>query len=211
MIGVPRRRRASRGIDLVDAHELMMPEPSSELRGSTLVLSRLSVEDAAPVWEAVEESKAQLMPWLGWCHEGYDMDESVRWASLSRESWDRKEMFNFVIAKAASSHVVGTCGLNQIDWTNRRANLGYWIRTTECGRGFATEAARLLACFGLGELPLMRLEIVVPVGNHTSERVPTKLGAAHEGVLRNRVWLCELAHDAVSYSLTPADLPRLER
>ena len=175
------------------------------------MLSRLSDEYAAPMWEAVEESKLQLIPWMAWCHEGYDLDESVGWATLSRESWDRLEMFNFVIVEAANSHVIGTCGLNEVDWTNRRASLGYWVRTAECGRGFATEAARLLACFGLAELHLMRIEIVVAVGNRASERIPAKLGAAQEGILRNRVWLCGRAHDAVSYSLTPADLPRLRR
>ena len=98
------------------------------------------------------------------------------------------------------------CGLNRIDHENRRANLGYWIRTSRTGSGIATAVTRLLARWAFQELKLNRIEIVVATGNQSSQRVAEKAGARREGTLRNRIKVREDLHDAIMYSLVPGDL-----
>ena len=184
---------------------------SLRLRGRGILLRLTTDDDIAALWEATVASKSELIPWLAWCHEDYSLEEAAQWLALCRDGWAARDMFYFAVTDEAGGPIIGACGLNHVDWPNRRANLGYWVRTGEHGRGVATEAARLLARYALEELGLARLEIVVGCGNQASERVAVKLGATREGVLRNRLWLGGRSHDAVSYSLTGEDLPRLKQ
>lgn len=48
---------------------------------------------------------------------------------------------------------------------------------------------------------LIRLEILIAVGNTASQRVAEKVGAVREGILRKRLVLHDEAHDAVMFSL----------
>jgi len=96
---------------------------------------------------------------------------------------------------------LGGCGLNYLDRFNRRANLGYWVRASETGRGVATRAVRLLIDWAARETDLDRLEIVVALDNNASLRVAEKAGAVREGVLRHRLWIHGVAHDAAVFSI----------
>ena len=89
---------------------------------------------------------------------------------------------------------------------HRFANLYYWVRSSRRGEGIATIATRLVARYGLVQLGLNRIEIVVAVGNLASIRVAEKVGATHEGVLRSRIALPDSISDALMFSLIPADL-----
>ena len=72
---------------------------------------------------------------------------------------------------------LGGCGLNQIDHANGRANLGYWVRSSAVGRGVATAAVQLVRQWGFEQTSLLRLEVVIAVGNLASHRVAEKAGA----------------------------------
>jgi RimJ/RimL family protein N-acetyltransferase len=143
---------------------------------------------------------------MAWAHEGYREDEARRWVEAGPDAWDRGETFDFLVTDRVTGAVLGGCGLNQVEQLNRRANLGYWTRTSATERGVATEAAAVAAHYGLGELGLARLEIVAATANLASQRVAAKLGAVREGVMRNRFWLQGRPEDGVLFSLVPADL-----
>ena len=162
--------------------------------------------DVEPLWEAARESMEELQRWMAWFHDGYGASDVKAWVESSQRGWESDDDFNLVITEPGSGSVLGACGLNKVDRVNRSANLGYWVRSTETGRGVATEAAALVAHWGLGVLGLSRLEVVVATGNTASLRVAEKLGAVREGVARNRFWLRGAAHDGVVFSLVAADL-----
>jgi ribosomal-protein-serine acetyltransferase len=178
------------------------------LRGRTVVLRPPRDDDAQAIWDAVRESVTEVGAWLPWCHAAYGLDDALAWVRASRDARARGDECAFVVTDAAEGALLGGCGLNQVEAVNRRANLGYWVRTAATGRGVATEAARLVAEFALTVLGLGRLEIVAATGNQASQRVAEKLGAVREGILRNRFWLGGEPVDGVLYSLVPADLGR---
>ena len=71
--------------------------------------------------------------------------------------------------------------------------------------GIATETVRLAARYGFEKLGLQRIEIVISKDNSPSNKVAQKSGAVREGLLRNRLRIHGLAHDAYMYSLLPED------
>jgi RimJ/RimL family protein N-acetyltransferase len=95
--------------------------------------------------------------------------------------------------------------MNFIDWPHRRANLGYWLRTSATGRGYASDAARSLAHWGLAALGFQRIEIVAAIDNVASQRTAARAGATREGVLRNRCLVNSAPRDAVMYSFVLGD------
>ena len=184
---------------------------STELRAGTLLIRPFRAADIDAVYEAVRESITELSSWLAWCHPEYSKDETAAHILSSREAWRKEEEFNFGIFNAETSAFIGSVGLNQINRQYRMANLGYWVRTSHTGRGVASTAARLVAEFGLKELGLQRIEILVGIENRASQRTAEKTGACREGILRKRLRTKDEPLDAVMYSLIAEDLKIVNR
>jgi RimJ/RimL family protein N-acetyltransferase len=140
-----------------------------------------------------------------WCHPNYAIEEARSWIDLQVSAFAKGEEHEFAIFDP-SGRYAGGCGVNLIVQSQRRANLGYWVRSSEMGKGVAVAAVRLVAAWAFQNTGLERLEIVVAVGNTRSQRVAEKAGAVREGVLRRRLLLHDTLHDAVMYSLVRGDL-----
>lgn len=159
------------------------------------------LEDAEAVVDAVLESRTDLQPWMPWCHPAYSLNDSRSWLDAQVPAFQAGTAFEFAIVSADGAYV-GGCGLNQIDRINRRANLGYWVRSTATRQGVATAAVRALRDWAFEATDLVRLEIVVASGNAASHRVAEKAGAAREGSLIRRLVLHGALVDATMFSLT---------
>jgi ribosomal-protein-serine acetyltransferase len=165
------------------------------------------LDDGQAVVNAVLESLAHLQPWMPWCHAKYSLIDSRSWLEAQVPAFEAGTAFEFAIL-SADGEFLGGCGLNQIDKINRRANLGYWVRSSATGQGVATGAVRALRDWAFAATDLVRLEIVVAVGNAASHRVAEKVGAVYEGTLIRRLMLHGTLRDAAMFSLT-RDLPTL--
>lgn len=165
--------------------------------------------DAAALYEAARESVEEVGRWLPWCHPEYTKAEAEEWTAAQPLAWDAGEMYTFVIEDQAG-RMVGHCGINGISAVHRKGNLGYWIRTARTGCGFATAATRLVARFGLEELKLFRIQVVVAIGNEASRRVAEKAGALYEGLQRNLLVHDGRPIDAHMYCFLPEHLPSLQ-
>ena len=176
------------------------------LADGRLLLRPWRSADVAVLHDAVRESVDSVGRWLPWCNAGYGLERAEAWVAQCRDNWRNGEQFAFAVCDAASGELLGGCGLNQFNDMHRSANLGYWVRTSRQGQGVAAAAARLVARFGFIELGLIRIEIITLPDNHASRRVAAKLGAAFEGMARQRLWAWDRAHDAAVYALIPGDL-----
>jgi RimJ/RimL family protein N-acetyltransferase len=169
-------------------------------------LRRYQVTDIPLLYEAVRESISEISPWMPWCHPDYSMEDSETWVLARDEAWANEVEHSFVITDAQTGAFLGAVGLNQFNRDHRFANLGYWMRSSRARRGAATTATLLTARIALRTMALQRIEILAAVGNRASQRVAEKAGAKKEGVLRNRLSIRGLPHDAVMYSLIASDL-----
>ena len=158
------------------------------------------VADIDAIYEAVRESIPDIAPWMPWCHAGYSRDETVAWGESRQTDWDGKVEFSFVIEQE-NGRVLGSCGLNQFDFPNGTANLGYWVRTSATRQGVATRAVGLLQAWAFTNTELHRLEIKAAVDNVASQQVALKSGAIREAILKQRLLLHGCRHDAVLFSI----------
>ena len=167
-----------------------------ELRDEEIRLRPPVEADAEAIASAVQASLVELARWMPWAVEGYDAAMALAWI---RKKFDPSEQGFLIIA--SDDEIVGTCGLNRFDAMNARAELGYWLRSDRTGHGWATRATRLVAQYGIGELDLQRIEIIMSTRNEASRRVAERAGAKHEGILRNRIRLPDGQHDGHMYSI----------
>lgn len=165
-----------------------------------ILLRPYAPDDAPWLFEAARESSAEVYLWLPWCRPEYTLAEAQDWIARQVPLFAAGTSFSFVI-EGAGGQFLGGCGLNQIDPIHRRANLGYWVRTSAAGRGIATAAVRQLAAWAFASTELVRLEIVAAVGNLASIRVAEKAGAIREGIARTRLLMHGTSHDAVVFSI----------
>jgi len=179
---------------------------SFSLNDGVVMLRPLRADDAFSMYEAVRESLDDLKPWMSWAHDGYQQNETVDWITVARARWSDGSYFGFAITDAKDELFLGGCSLSHIHPLYHFCNLGYWIRSGQRGRGFAGRATLLAARFAIERLKLVRVEIVIAVGNEASLKVADKIGAHREGVLHNRMVIGTEVRDAVMYSLLPSDL-----
>lgn len=178
----------------------------TEFSDGTILIRPYRAEDIQSLYEAVRESINEVSRWMPWCYEGYTIDESRAFIMSREEAATKGEEYGFGIFDAQTEDYLGGVGLNHIIREYLYANLGYWVRTSRAGRGVASRATRLAAQFAFEELGLQRVEIVAAVGNVGSQRTAEKAGAVREGVLRKRIVLRGVTHDAVLYSLVDEDM-----
>ena len=173
---------------------------SVELSDGEVRLRRPVEEDAEAIASAVQASLSGLARWMPWAVADYDTEMALAW--IRKKSDPTEEGF---LILGPDDEIVGTCGLNRFDAMNARAELGYWLRGDRTGRGFATRATRLVARYGIEELGLQRIEIIMSTRNEPSRRVAERVGARHEGVLRRRIRLPDGQHDGHMYSIVATD------
>jgi RimJ/RimL family protein N-acetyltransferase len=89
------------------------------------------------------------------------------------------------IALQGSEHLIGGTGLHRMDFRNRHAGFGITIgEKEEWGKGYGTEAARLMVAHAFETLNLNRVWLHVYEYNQRGIRVYERIGFQKEGVLR---------------------------
>jgi ribosomal-protein-serine acetyltransferase len=179
--------------------------PFTTLTDGVVLLRSYDFGDVPVLHQAVQESLAELSPWMSWATKGYTQEVAQNFVTISRAEWSKGGIYGFAILNAQTGEFVGGCGLSHIHPVYHFCNLGYWIRSPQHGHGYAGRAAKLVAKFAFEKLNLIRTEIVIAKDNEASKRVAEKIGAHYEGILLNRMVVGKLVYDAHMFSLVPSD------
>lgn len=91
----------------------------------------------------------------------------------------------FIIAHKDSEEYIGQIDLIKIDWVNRIGTLGIVIGNTEnLGKGYGTEAIKLIQEFAFNRLNLHKLDLEVREYNDRAIKCYKKCGFVEEGRIR---------------------------
>ena len=182
-----------------------------ELVSDRLVLRAPRRGDAVPLHAAIEETLADLVPWLPWARPEHSRTDTRRYLRAARAAWTRRSSFEFVLEERATGRIMGMTSVHRIDWTRRCAGVGYWVRRTAWSHGYATEAADAALTHAFRTLLLHRVEALVALANKSSQRVVEKLGFTREGIAREAEFIDGRFLDHYQYSLLEGDArPPLE-
>jgi RimJ/RimL family protein N-acetyltransferase len=176
-----------------------MQVPREALTTTHLDLVPVSPAHAESLFQAVVDSRPELVAWMPWAREP-TFEGTLAQTSSSERDWYEDTEFHFSIVDRSTRQVLGIAGLNR-DRAGS-AELHYWIRTDHSGQGLTTEACKELIAWAPRALGVNRLTLWAGRDNTASRRVATKLGFRHMGPLD---WQPEGGlgpFDAESYVLT---------
>jgi RimJ/RimL family protein N-acetyltransferase len=109
---------------------------------------------------------------------------------------------SFVIADKDSLDYIGQIDLFKIDWKNRFALLAVVIGRKEyLGKGYGSEAIRILQRFAFEELNLNRIELEVYEYNERAYKCYLKCGFKEEGRYRKKIYRVGKYWDSICMSI----------
>jgi RimJ/RimL family protein N-acetyltransferase len=133
---------------------------------------------------AVVESMAELKPWMPWAQVAQTVEESEAYVRKAHARFHSREDLTYRgWLKDTDTFAVGS-GLHRMDWSVPRFEIGYWVRTSLAGSGYATEVVNALAKLAFETLAAERVEIRCDNQNERSWRVAERCGFTLEGILR---------------------------
>jgi RimJ/RimL family protein N-acetyltransferase len=186
-------------------HPTLIPLPD-ELRSPRLLLRPFRPADADQVFAAVDESRAHLRPWMAWVDDHVSVDNSRDWCTRCAANWLLRAELTVGVFAAASGRFLGCVSLHDPDWDLRAFGIGYWLRASAVGQGYATEAVRMLVDLAVGPLAARRVELRCDARNEPSQRVAERVGFVLEGQLRNAFLTSDgQPGDELVFALTPDD------
>lgn len=107
-----------------------------------------------------------------------------------------------LIALQNTDELIGDIALQDLDYTNRSANLRIAIdQSIHQGQGYGTEALRLMLDYAFGILQLHRVELNVYDFNGRAMHVYEKVGFQVEGRQREALFYNHEYHDAILMSM----------
>ena len=159
--------------------------------------------DAPTLFEGVAESIAELKPWMLWVRDGYSRQDAEQFLRNAQHGWESGTDYEFAILDERSGQLLGGIDIHGINARDHIGEIGYWVRSSRTGLGVAPAATRLAARLGFEDLQLERIEIMMAVENYPSRRVAEKAGASLEGMLKRRLRLHDVQHDAYLFALFP--------
>ncbi|WP_334076850.1 GNAT family protein [Paenibacillus sanfengchensis] len=122
-------------------------------------------------------------------------------AYIERKNQDDSSVL-LLIALRENDELIGDIALQDIDSYNRNCNIRVAISSqAQTGKGYGSEALRLMLDYGFGILNMHRIELNVFDYNPRALHVYEKLGFKREGVQREALYYNHKYHDSITMSL----------
>lgn len=149
-----------------------------------LLMRAPRVGDGVSVHEAVMESLEELLPYMDWAHTEQSVEHSEEFVRRASAQWILREEMPMFIFHKSDERMLGSMGLHSINWHIPKFEIGYWIRSSESGKGYVTEAVLGLTRFCFETLEAERVQIRCDALNERSAAVARRAGYVYEGCTR---------------------------
>lgn len=128
----------------------------------------------------------------------YTLEDEEKWYSSVSAV---KDTYTFALETLEGLYI-GGCGINQIDWKNRKAVIGIFIGDKEYwSKGYGSDAINTLVKFIFEEINVNKIALCVYSFNERAIKCYEKCGFTREGVLREELFRQGKYHDEILMSL----------
>lgn len=151
------------------------------LKGKNVILRRLSVADAADMYEY--SCRDDVTRYLLW-NPHLSVDQTKKYLKYLQKQYAKGLLYEFAVT-LPDGKMIGTCGYAHVDRENSAVEIGYVINPKYQNNGYATEAVGLCRDFAFYNLCMHRVFCRILEGNEASRRVCEKSGLVEEAFLRS--------------------------
>lgn len=186
--------------------EPILIEIPEEVWSDRTVVRRYRPGDGTGVFEAVDESREHILPWMPWGPLHNTVDDSEKFVRMWHAKWGLREDMSFGIFDRNTGQYLGGSGLHRIDWSIGSCEIGYWIRKSAAGKGHVTATVKLLTALAFDVIKANRVYIRCAPENLRSVAIPKRVGYTYEGLIRNSIKDANgQIRDLMMFSLIPED------
>ena len=140
--------------------------------------------DSKYIWPAVVESQTELAQWMPWAYPKALEEGVEEFCRRAASNFVLREQFHYSLYLKDDTHTcIGTCGMPRMNWKVPMFEIGYWLRTPYCGKGYMNEAVRAVERICFEVFKAERIEIRCDARNERSRRVAERAGYTLEGIL----------------------------
>jgi ribosomal-protein-alanine N-acetyltransferase len=129
-----------------------------------------------------------------------EIDDFLEFAQTTAREQNRTE-WHLALEEIGKPGCIGGIALMVEKDSSSSAEIGYWLKQSVWGQGYATEGVRFLLRLGFKTLGLHRIWGKCHVDNAASAHVMEKLGMSLEGRIREHVWLRDHYRSSLLYSI----------
>jgi ribosomal-protein-serine acetyltransferase len=148
---------------------------------TSLKLKVLDETDSQPIFDAIDKNRLFLRTWLPFVDATRTVNDSKAFVkSIVDDVERRQEVFSIWF----DDKFCGLIGLKDIDYLNRKIEIGYWLVYEMTGKGIMTLALERIIEFIFRDLEMNRIQIRCGVGNIKSSNLPKKFSFHFEGIER---------------------------
>ena len=168
-----------------------------------LQLRLLEERYAKEFFALIMRNRAYLSKWMTWAAKEGSIDDTRAFMKQTLLQFANNEGFHASIWYQDS--LVGSIGYPTFDWTNRKAEIGYWIDASMQGRGIVTKACKSLITYAFDEYQLNKVEIFCAKDNIRSRAIPERLGFTQEGIIRQSERINDHYNDIIIYGMLASE------
>jgi RimJ/RimL family protein N-acetyltransferase len=152
------------------------------LSGNAVNLRELTIDDATTIVNLMDYEIAKYLYEVPY---PYRIDDALNFIKSNYEYFKSQKAITFGIEYKNTLEskllLVGTIGIKDIDYVNKKANIGYWIGKQYQDKGIATECVKLVVNYAFDALKLKEISAYVFPDNNPSIRVLEKHGFVKTG------------------------------
>jgi RimJ/RimL family protein N-acetyltransferase len=166
----------------------LLIEVPTEILTARLLLRPFRAGDGAVLHEALAESLPalrQFLWFLPWVAEDPTPASAEARCRRCEANFIARADLPYLAFARGSGRLVASVGLHRTDWQLPKTELGYWVRSSEGGQGYAAECVNALVAWAFEGLEAQRVELVTDEGNTASRRVAERCGFVLEGTLHH--------------------------
>jgi RimJ/RimL family protein N-acetyltransferase len=145
--------------------------------GELVNLRELTMDDATTIVNLMDY---EIVKYLYEVPYPYKIDDALKFIKSSFDIFKLCKAITFGIeynnTLESKLLLVGTIGIKDIDYINKKANIGYWIGKQYQGKGIATECIKLVVNYAFDILKLEEISAYVFPENNPSIRILEKNG-----------------------------------
>ncbi len=156
------------------------------IESSEVSLIKPRIDLADEVRDALIESYDDHIVFLLWPEPNPSIETVRKNIQQAIYNFDNHlEEYRFFILRNSDSRLVGTISLLIKNLKIPYFEFGYWVRSSEQGKGYISEAVEILEDYAAKELKAHRLEIRMAESNSKSKRVAERAGYKFEAKLHS--------------------------
>lgn len=163
-------------------------EFKQELKGErlTLKITLATINHGKEVFELVEKNKEYLRKWLPWVDKTESVEDTTKYLFSQEEEIKEKQTVQYGIY--LDEKLIGKLSIMNISTSDKSGEIGYWLSEEFSGKGYMTEAVKLLETEGFENIGLNRIQIKCDIENNASIKVAEKCNYQFEGIIRQETF-----------------------